>query len=158
MRAASSFSRGVSRPDHGPGCLARARIADCRWGQASRGNAARVLERAALPGGHVSAGARAVEVAHEPPLRVALDTVAQDVVVHPPAHVDGVDLDVAVVGQRGRDIGKLGVEVVHPPQEPAGVGRGQFPRAGHGPEGRVGWALAAGAGAGAEGPAGAGCT
>ena len=121
-----------------------------------------VLERGALPRLQPSGRTRAVEVAHEPPLRVALDPVAKDVVVHPPAHVDGVDLDVAVVGQRGRDVGQPGVEVVHPPQETAGVLGGDLPRPRHGPAGRVGWDLAAGTGAGADacagGPEGAGCT
>jgi hypothetical protein len=58
-----------------------------------------------------------VEVAHEVTLPVARDAVAQDVVVHPAADVDRVDLDVAVVLKRRPDPGRRGVDKVGAPQE-----------------------------------------
>jgi hypothetical protein len=45
-----------------------------------------------------------VKVPHQIPFAVAAHPVAQNVVVHPPAHVERIDLDVPVVHQGGADI------------------------------------------------------
>ena len=67
-----------------------------------------VLEGLALGGGqHFSL---TMQVAHQAAFAVVLHAVAEDEVVHAPGDIDGVDLDVAMVGEGGGDVGSRRVE------------------------------------------------
>ncbi len=108
-----------------------------------------MLERGALPGGKPVITLPAVQVAHEAIFPVMGHPVSQDVVVHPAADVDRVDLDVAVVRDCLANSWRLGVKQVGAAQEPARLRPRGLARVGHGPAGRVGWDLGAGPAAGA---------
>ena len=83
-----------------------------------------MLERGAR-GGRQRRGV-AVEVAHEAALAVALHAMPQDQVVHASADIDRINLDVAVVGERGADVRDGGVEQQRAPQETPRGQRGDF--------------------------------
>ncbi len=53
---------------------------------------------------------RTVKEAKEIPLPVALHAVAQDEILHAATDIDGVNLDVTVVAQRGCHVGNPGTE------------------------------------------------
>jgi len=81
-----------------------------------------VLEADALVGRRRRAAGRvgAVEVALQVVLAIAGHAVAEDEVVHAAAHVDGVELHVAVVRERGSDVGERRVEPEGAAKEAAG--------------------------------------
>jgi len=68
--------------------------------------------------------------------------------VHPAADVDGVDLDIAVVGNRSGHARRPFIKEMSAPQEPARLGARGLYHVCHGFEGRVGWDLDAGPAAG----------
>jgi hypothetical protein len=80
-----------------------------------------VLERRA-PGRRQRRGL-AVQVAHEAALAVVAHAVAQDEIVHAPADVDRVDLDVAVMSERCGYARKGLIEAEGAPQKSASHGR-----------------------------------
>ena len=72
-----------------------------------------------------------MQVAHEIALAVAGHAVTQDVIVHPPADIQRIDLDVAVMGERRADVGVRRVEPERAAQEAAGGERGDVKRGKH---------------------------
>ena len=108
-----------------------------------------VLERGALGGGEPAPALLPVKVPHEAALPVPGDAVPKDVVVHPAADVDRVDLHVAVVREHRSDVGGRGIDEVRPPQEKAGLQLRDLSRARHGLAGRVGTARGGGPASGA---------
>src|ERR1035438_2203534 len=95
----------------------------------------------------------AMEMPHETALNVPGNPVSKDVVVHPAADVDRVDLHVAVVREHRAHVPRRGVDKVRPPQEKARLQRRDLSRSRHGTAGRDGWergaVTASGAGTGA---------
>lgn len=51
-----------------------------------------------------------VQVAHQASDLIVTDAVAEDEIVHAPTDIDGIDLDVAVMGERGSDIGNRNIQ------------------------------------------------
>jgi len=60
-----------------------------------------------------------MQVPHEITFAVATDAMAQDVIVHSTAHVDGIDLHKAQMIQRRADIRKSSIETSGLPHETA---------------------------------------
>src|SRR6187402_858477 len=77
-----------------------------------------VFEGGALRGGE--RGGVAMEVAHQRALAVVEHAVAKDEIMHAPADIDRVDLDVAVMRDGGGDVGEGRVETGRQAGEAAG--------------------------------------
>ncbi|MEJ1972301.1 MAG: hypothetical protein WDM96_07510 [Lacunisphaera sp.] len=67
-------------------------------------------------------GGLAMQVAHQVAFAVVADAIAQDQIMHPAADVDRVDLDIAVMGEGGGEIGRRLVQQQGAPHEATGGG------------------------------------
>lgn len=73
-----------------------------------------------------------VQVPHEIAFAVAAHAVPQDVIVHPAADVERIDLDVAVVGQRRREASVRRIKAVCAPEKTTSGERCDVKRGRHG--------------------------